>query len=286
MGSSARSKTESVVFVMNWLHLSVGWIWHSVIRTRSGEMMQRIQTHLGVETVVAKQILKGVYYHLSTSLVEVLFGIHRRRIVSTTIIEGWHHLSHLHQRAEGFVVVTAHTGNWELLTHLDHLCGITGGFVSKRFRVGIFQRLLGWVRRRSLVQYDEAGSARLMLRRLQNGESVGFAVDQHTNRTSAICMPFLGKPAWWSTAPARLARLAGVPIVPIRTYRGKSGHVIEVHQPLVYEWGESRTEDIRKATACYAEIVESWVKEKPEQWLWLHRRWKSQRQERSDRDGE
>ena len=262
---------------MRLLTQGLGWFWYTVIRTRRHEMKQRIEVALGVNGVIAESVVKGVYGHLSESLVDVLIGFEQRRLVSKTTIEGWQHLVELHRRSSGFVVVTAHTGNWEILTHLDQLCGISGGFVSKRFSVKLFQRLLGWTRRRALDRYDEAGAARLMLQRLKDGDSIGFAVDQHTNRPSGISIDFLGTPAWWSTAPARLARMAQVPVVPIRTYRQGSGHVIEVYPPLDYEWSESRSDDIRAVTEWYARIVEEWIKDRPEQWLWLHRRWKPQR---------
>jgi Kdo2-lipid IVA lauroyltransferase/acyltransferase len=256
----------------------LGWLWSTLIRTRKKEMKARVKGCLNLSEEDSTVLVREVYHQMAASLIEVLTGRTSGRLLATTIIEGWAHLVNLHGRRGGFVVVTAHTGNWELLTHLDTLCGIDGGFVSKRFNVGVFQRLLSWTRRRSLDVYDDVGSARVLLRRLQAGDSVGFAVDQHSNEAAALPLEFLGDSAWWSTAPARIARLAKVPIVPIRTYRRDGHHVIEIHHPLIYQWTDSRQSDIREVTEWYASVVENWVKDKPEQWLWLHRRWKPRRE--------
>lgn len=270
---------------MRWLTSFLAWVWCTFVRTRKAEMQSRIKRRLGISDHDAVVLVRKVYRQMSASLVEVLTGMTAGRLLATTTIEGWRHLSDLHRRREGFVVVTAHTGNWELLTHLDTLCGIHGGFVSKQFSVPFFQRLLHWTRRRSLESYNDQGSARLLLRKLRDGHSVGFAVDQHTNEASALSIDFLGRSAWWSTAPARLARLASVPIVPIRTYRRNGCHVIEVHEPLNFQWSESRGKDIKETTEWYASVVEGWIQQKPEQWLWLHRRWKPQRRTVRVKDG-
>ena len=263
--------------LIRWLSIALGWFWGTIIRTRRAEMHARIKRRLRLNEHDSNALIHRVYRQMSASLVEVLSGTVGGRLLDTTTVEGWAHLTKLHDCHDGFVVVTAHTGNWEILTHLDELCGIRGGFVSKRFSLSFFQRLLTWTRRRSLKAYDVEGDARILLQRLQAGDSVGFAVDQHSNEAGAVSLKFLGEPAWWSTAPARLARMAKVPIVPIRTFRRDGNHVIDVHEPLIYQWTDVRGNDIREVTAWYASVIENWVREKPEQWLWLHRRWKSRR---------
>lgn len=265
---------------MKVLLVVISWFWSRVLRTRRREMIVRVRRGLSFEDKVAERFVGTVYRQLSLSLVECLILALRPKLRCRTTIVGWQHLVPLRSSKRGFVVVTAHTGNWELLTHLDYLCGINGGFVTKRFHWSWFQRLLQWTRRKSLDQFDVSGSARSLVRALTQGRALGFAVDQHTNNPQAINYPFLGSNAWWTTAPARLARLADVPIVPIRTYRDDGHAVVEIGSPLRYEWTNNRQEDIRHVTEWYAKRVELWVRERPADWLWLHRRWKTRRVER------
>ncbi|MGB0648549.1 MAG: lysophospholipid acyltransferase family protein, partial [Bradymonadia bacterium] len=237
----------------------IAWFWRTALRTRRREMITRVQSALHLDRIAAEHFVRTVYRQLSTSLVECLMLALKPKTLRQTTIRGWGHLVRLKSAKRGFVVITAHTGNWELLTHLDYLCGINGGFVSKRFHWSGFERLLQWTRRESLQQFDVSGSARLLVKALIRGQSLGFAVDQHTNNARAINYPFLGMNAWWTTAPARLARLADVPVVPIRVYRDEGDTVVEIGAPLRYEWTENRDEDVRAVTEWYAEIVEGWV---------------------------
>ena len=105
----------------------------------------------------------------------------------------------------------------------------------------------------------------------------GFAVDQHTNEAGALALDFLGAKAWVTTSPAKAARIASASILPVRTYWEYDRHVVEIHEPLRYDWTNSKQADIEFAASWYTKLVEAWVREHPEQWLWLHRRWKAKR---------
>ncbi|MBU6235002.1 MAG: hypothetical protein KGQ41_04085 [Alphaproteobacteria bacterium] len=106
------------------------------------------------------------------------------------------------------------------------------------------------------------------LRALQEGASVGMLIDQKMN--TGIEVPFFGHPAMTSTAFVELAKKLGCPAIPGRIVRtGGCRFEIEIYEPLAIEG--------RDTAAIVADMhahLESWIKEQPEQWLWLHRRWK------------
>lgn len=256
------------------LSSAFGWIWCRLIRTRRTEMVTRLTARLGLSERAAIGMVDEVYRSLARGLAESLI-IGSKRVTSMPVeVRGYRHMTELHRRGSGLIVVTVHQGNWELLTRLDYLCQIDGVFVSKKFRWGVFQRLLQLVRRNAIRSVEARGSAREMLRVLQDGKSVGFAIDQHANETGALQLEFLGSSAWVTSSPAKLARLAKVPIVPIRTYRESGRHVVEIHEPLRYLWSNRRGPDVEAVSRWYTKVAEAWVRSQPEQWLWLHRRWK------------
>ena len=108
-----------------------------------------------------------------------------------------------------------------------------------------------------------------IMQALQGGESVGLLIDQKLN--TGIEAQFFGRPAMTSTAFVELAKKIGCPLVPIRVVRLPGCRfVAQAAEPL--NVGDRPTEDI---VADMHRVLESWITEHPEQWLWLHRRWKN-----------
>ena len=120
----------------------LAWIWFHCVRIRRKEMQARVSERLCLSSPAAEAMVAEVYFNLARNLLEPLI----RGPVSNGSwpieVRGWANLIELRRRSKGYVVITAHMGNWEVLTHLADVCGISGAFVSKRFRVSIFQHFL------------------------------------------------------------------------------------------------------------------------------------------------
>ena len=104
----------------------LAWCWNRVLRTRRTEMLHRVQARLGLPEESASGIVRGVYQCLARGLIEVFLTRLLRLQLPPTEVRGFEYLSELKKRNSGFVLVTAHLGNWELLTRLDYYCGIQG----------------------------------------------------------------------------------------------------------------------------------------------------------------
>ena len=118
------------------------------------------------------------------------------------------------------------------------------------------------------------GGGREAVKALRRGEIVGFVLDQHAPEPGALIVDFLGAPASTSTGLVRAARLAGAPIVPLFTWRDGDTHVISIGVPFRVASDVPRAKAIRDATVRCTALLETAIREHPEQWLWLHRRWK------------
>ncbi len=125
------------------------------------------------------------------------------------------------------------------------------------------------------VIYKQQALAQV-IRTLRGGGVVAILIDQNMQPKDGIFVRFFGRPACTTTVAAALALKTGCAIVPVRCLLQPSGRYRMVYGPPV-EWTRTgrQDEDIARLTQHLTSIVEGWVREAPEQWLWLHRRWKT-----------
>jgi len=113
------------------------------------------------------------------------------------------------------------------------------------------------------------GSAREIVAALRRVELVAVVLDQH--EPGGVAVPFFGRPAATNASLARLARLSGAPVLPTFLVRTDDGFSLELGEALTIARDD---DDVAQATARFTEAIEHAVRKHPEQWLWLHRRWK------------
>lgn len=173
------------------------------------------------------------------------------------------------------VIATAHTGNWDLLG-----CAAAARWpltvVTKRLSIGALDRLWQGLRRgRGVSLVGAGGAARAAAQALGRGELVAMMIDQAPERErGATRVAFMGRLAWVDLAPALVAMRARVPLLVVLSHRRADGtHAADlagVIQPPPHPqraWAEAA---MRQATAW----LEAHVRQHPQQWLWMHRRWK------------
>ena len=117
-----------------------------------------------------------------------------------------------------------------------------------------------------------SAGAKKLIQALYKGEHLGMLVDQKLNE--GIAVPFFGRPAMTAPALAQLALKYGCPVVPARVERLEGAHFrLTVYPPLVLPDSGDRQADITATLVQVNAMIEDWIRERPEQWLWLHRRW-------------
>jgi KDO2-lipid IV(A) lauroyltransferase len=175
------------------------------------------------------------------------------------------------------IIATGHFGNWELLAHAQGLLGRPIHLVHRPFRNPDFDDLLSAIRRRAGtgVIYKHA-AAREVLRRLRDGGMVAIPIDQHAPGAQGAPIPFFGRPAATTLGPARLAQIARVPIQVVVLVREKGTHRHRVwmrppHAPPPP--GRDPALLVEAMTDVCREFEDA-VRAHPEQWLWMHRRWR------------
>ena len=178
--------------------------------------------------------------------------------------------------AKPSLIFTAHLANWELPARAPHSLGFRASILYRRPNIGAAGDAIVEVRARCMGNMVEARlDAPFKLgRALERGEHVAMLVDQHT--TQGVDVVFFGRWAKASPLLAQLARLSGAPIRGIRAIRLTDGNhfrgeLTEEVAPVRDANGEI---DIQGTTQAITAVVEGWIREYPEQWLWLHRRWR------------
>ena len=172
------------------------------------------------------------------------------------------------------VWVSLHSGNWELCVQPPVRRGHNVTGVYQALKNPITDAILRDMRQalyRGGLYSKGHQTARKLISTLRQGGSVGIMAD--LRETRGIKVPFFGLPAYATPIPASLARTCGVPIIAGRVVRTKGvhfrieGRYIEVPQT------DDRKADIEAATIEIHKIFEEWIRENPEQWMWIHRKW-------------
>jgi KDO2-lipid IV(A) lauroyltransferase len=176
----------------------------------------------------------------------------------------------------GALIVTAHLGNWELLCARLRRLGLSGAVVGFERARDASSAWLAEMREtygvRTIAQ--DAG-AREVLRVLQRGEVVGLLADLEARAIDGEFLPFFGVPALTMTAPAALARAAGLPLLPVRCVLQPDGYRLLVEEPLSIRGDLPRREAILETTSRLNRVFERWIREHPGQWAWHQARWRT-----------
>ncbi len=189
-------------------------------------------------------------------------------------VAGVEHIDRLRDDGRPGIFFTGHLGNWELAALAIAQRGVRLGVVYRAANHPAAERLVRRGRREiggELIAKGGAG-ARHMIKLLSRGGHLGMAVDQKLN--DGIPVPFFGREAMTAPALAELALKFRCPVVPMRVERVQDTRfLITAYPPLDMPDSGDRRADVKAGMALVNRTIEGWVRERPEQWLWLHRRW-------------
>jgi KDO2-lipid IV(A) lauroyltransferase len=232
-----------------------------------------------LDAAARRAVIVGVWDNLGRTVAELP---HVGALRSTASGPGWELvggeiLADLRARGGPVVLFSAHLGNWEVLPIAAASFGIA---LATFYRAPSNPRTDLMLR--DLRQSASGLEARLFakggagargaLAHLREGGFLGMLLDQKMN--DGIAVPFFGRPAMTAPAAAAFALRFGCPLVPAHVERlGPARFRIVVEPPLTFPVGGDRTADIAAIMAAVNATLERWVRARPVEWLWLHRRW-------------
>ena len=190
---------------------------------------------------------------------------------------------------KGVLVLTGHFGNWEVSTvaGLGQFPQMRGRFhfVRRPIKPRWLDRFVSWrFQRAGFGVLSKRGSLDAILERLAAGDAIVFPFDQHAGPPDGIEVDFFGHAAWTFKSLAILALSTGAPVVPAASWREPDGrHVLRFEEPVPPIEGGNAGQEIRRTTREYNAVLERLILRHPEQWYWVHRRWKHVTQKRGRR---
>ncbi|MCK4224772.1 MAG: lysophospholipid acyltransferase family protein [candidate division Zixibacteria bacterium] len=194
-----------------------------------------------------------------------------------TEIEGLGYFDRAYRTGKGVIGFTGHISNFELMAAYFSLRGYKLSVVGRELYDPRLDRLL--VENRESVGLENIPSSagiKPILKVLRAGKFLGVLADQDSSRVRGVFVDFFGRPARTPAAPALFAYKTGSPIVPMAIVRkDKNKYKIIVKPPVELTFSEDREKDIVDVTQKCTRVLESIIREYPDQWLWMHDRWES-----------
>ena len=212
----------------------------------------------------------GVFSKFAHSSVEDLYKVFQ--------ITGLQHYEKLKAENKGVVFFTAHLGAWELLPLCSSLRGNPLNVVVRRLDNPKIEALVEKIRARWGNQtLDKLSAGRQMIKVLRSGEALGLLTDLNVVTEEAIFVDFFGVPAATNFMVAKLALRTKTPIMPMFAPWDKKLQKfdLQVSPPVEFELSGDEEADVLNLTRELSCITEEKIKNYPDQWLWIHKRWKT-----------
>jgi len=215
----------------------------------------------------------GILFFELQHLFSPFAGHYRRYAAKISTLEGYDNWKRAHDKGKGVIFVSSHVGNWEMMAAAGGMRGIRVAIVTRRLKPDWLLRKVEASRLSVGVRAAyQPRTLPIVMRALRDGESVGFVIDQYAPPPMGMPARFFGVEVDTLAAVGPIAQRTGAAVVPVSTVRDPAG-VVHVRIEPELELGEA-LQDPAKVTQILAAKVESWVRETPEQWLWVHRRFK------------
>ena len=230
--------------------------------------------------VERKKILRGVFTSLGRQLAEIcLFPRYTRENVGQVVIyDGFENFDRAFALGKGVLFLTAHLGGWELSAFAHSLYGHPLSFLMRPLDNPYLDRMMREYRTLHGNQaIDKDDPTRGLLRALKEGKVVGFLMDTNMTPPQGIFVDYFGIPACTASGLARIALRTDAAVIPgftiwdpaLRKYKLRFDPALTLIRT-----GEQES-DITANTQLFTKVIEAFVRRYPDQWLWVHRRWKT-----------
>jgi len=227
-----------------------------------------------------RDILRGVYRSLGRQLVEFckMPGYTRANTAGRIRTEGLEHYLAAEALGHGVLVLTGHLGAWELSSFYHSLTGHPMGMVIRRLdnrRLDEFVNAIRCMHGNRVLHKDDF--ARGLLHIMREGGTVGILMDTNMTPPQGEFVRFFGIAACTASGLARVALKTGAAVLPgfMVWESTEKKYVLHFGPQLHFHQSIDNEADVLAATQQCNDVLESWIRRYPDQWLWIHRRWKT-----------
>ena len=263
------------------LGAGIGWVaWVALTRLRRVGL-RNLEMAFPEKTQEQREtILRGVYRSLGWQMAEFcLMSRYTQESASRLVrYEGLENYLAARDKGNGVFVLTGHLGAWELSSFYHSLVGYPMSMVIRRLDNPLVDSFVNGIRSmhgNRVIHKDDF--ARGLLTAMHNGETVGILMDTNMTPPQGIFVPYFGHLACTASGLARVALKSGAAVLPgfLLWEESERRYVLHFGPELELVSTGDSSEDILANTALFTATLEAWVRRYPEQWLWVHRRWKT-----------
>jgi KDO2-lipid IV(A) lauroyltransferase len=197
-------------------------------------------------------------------------------VSSVVEVQGFEIVEQVRREGRPLVLFTGHCGNWELLGAAVNCRGVEMTVVARSLDEPDQQEMLAGLRARfgtPTIERGSEGAVRQLLSTLRRGGALGMLIDQDSGKMEGVWVPFFSRPAFTPVGAAKIALKQKAAVVPVFIERLPDGRHIVRFQPAL-----DLPDDPQAATALMTTKIEEQIRRRPEQWVWMHRRWRRQPQ--------
>jgi KDO2-lipid IV(A) lauroyltransferase len=223
----------------------------------------------------------GIFRHIGLLVMELLWlpTLSTSKLDELVDLEGREYLDRVLARGKGALVLTAHIGHWEVGLPRLQQYGYDVCVVYKELKHGGGETYRKMIRDdRGIAGISRHGAAKAILKALKRNAIVAFVLDQNMTMDEGVFVDFFDMPACTMSGQAVLAERSGAGVVPICSRREND----DIHHRIIVEpeiplepAGESRHQRAVKNTARFTGVLEQMIRNRPAEWIWMHKRWKT-----------
>lgn len=265
-----------------FLGTTLGDVLYFVVKPRKNLILENLNNARGFELNCQEKekLTRQVYRNFGKTLIEFVKIIRwdKKTIDKVVKIEGLDNLQEAKQRGKGVVLLTGHIGNWHVMGMAVTLNGYPVNNVIKRQRNSwVADWIAAQIERAKMRSiFQSSNNPREIIKALRNGDIVEFLGDLHAG-DGGVFIDFLGRPASTYPGPVVLAIRTGAPIVVAVDVRLKDNtHRVFIEEPVYLDAGKADEEQVIKHLFLLTKRLEKYIIKYPDQWFWLHNRWKTQ----------
>jgi Kdo2-lipid IVA lauroyltransferase/acyltransferase len=260
--------------------ISLAWLVYIVHRKLRRVAMRNLELAFPEKSrSERKRIVRGVFTSLGRQAAEVcLFPKYTRENVSKTVVyEGFENFERAVARGKGVLFLTGHLGAWELSAFAHSLYGYPLNIVMRPLDNPYLDRMARHYRTLHGNKAVDKDFARGLISALRAGKTVGVLMDTNMIAGQGVFVDFFGRPACTASGVARVALKTDAAVVPGFTIwdPGLKKYRLRFDPPVKLIRTKDREADVAANTALFTKIIEDYVRRYPDQWLWVHRRWKT-----------
>jgi len=259
----------------------IGWAaFHGLVRLRQVGLRNLALAFPEKTGAEREAILRAVYRNMGRLIAEFCQMSRYTPEQASRFIryEGLENYLGARQRGKGVLVLTGHLGAWELSSFYHSLMGYPMGMVIRRLDnplVDAFVNRIRCLHGNRVVHKDDF--ARGLIASMRAGETVGILMDTNMTPPQGVFVPFFGVQACTASGLARIAQKTGASVLPgfLLWEEREQKYVLRFGEELHLVHTADPEADAVANTALFTAVIERYIRDYPEQWLWMHRRWKT-----------